>query len=700
MKKILSILVAVTLVLTASIPAIAAETDSKGLEQAILQVKNVVTIPEDFKEFQYSSSQYKENDKTVSVWYLNWDKEDYAGSISATVVDGGYLINYSYYIDKQNEGLGTVTRAAGQKAAEDFLAKARPDIAADMKLMENDGSYNTDSHYYRYRLYKNDTVVSFVEADIYVDKHSGKVRDFGFQGYNDSYTDLPSTEGVISPEEGIKAYLDKIGVDLNYHAYYDYSKKTLTVFPAYSVTDTGKAIDAKTGEAVTLYGNYGLYPLGGYGAGAKDEAATENGAQLTKEEIEAIENVSGLITKEKAESIIRSTVPGIKSSMKLTSSNLSRSYAEKDKYQWEIGFDEAYATVNAKTGELISFYLYTEDSREGRASLTEAEAKEKAESFLKKVAPEKFEQLRFYENPGYQLYRSYDGDQEVTDYSFNYYRQVNGIDFVDNSFSVTVNKDSGLIVDYSSNWYDSAEFPALDDIMPEAEALDYINKIGKLILMYSKISDSEISGIRGADLADKVEPALVYNFINDAGFLLNPFSGVRIGNDGEPEKDTSIPVYEDIKGHWAEATINKLLDNGYYLPEVEVFSPKAEISQITFLRYLYSPRQANYTDEEFYKMLVRNKIVKEEEKEPLEIITREDAAKFVVRYLDQGKTAEHPEIFVNPFKDRVSDEYKGYAAIAYGLGIMKGDTNGRFNGSKAVTNAEAAVIIYNTLQVK
>jgi hypothetical protein len=31
---------------------------------------------------------------------------------------------------------------------------------------------------------------------------------------------------------------------------------------------------------------------------------------------------------------------------------------------------------------------------------------------------------------------------------------------------------------------------------------------------------------------------------------------------------------------------------------------------------------------------------------------------------------------------------------------MQGDKNGRFNGMNQVTNAEAAVIIYNALQVK
>jgi hypothetical protein len=107
-----------------------------------------------------------------------------------------------------------------------------------------------------------------------------------------------------------------------------------------------------------------------------------------------------------------------------------------------------------------------------------------------------------------------------------------------------------------------------------------------------------------------------------------------------------------------------------------------------------------YDDNDFYDMMINDKIIKKEEKAPTTVMTRQDAAKFIVRYLGQGKAAEHPEIFNNPFKDKVSDTYKGYAAISYGLKVMQGDKNGRFNGTNQVTNAEAAVIIYNALQVK
>jgi hypothetical protein len=74
---------------------------------------------------------------------------------------------------------------------------------------------------------------------------------------------------------------------------------------------------------------------------------------------------------------------------------------------------------------------------------------------MKKVAAEKFAQSRYYESPAYTIYRQ---DENRTDYSFNYYRQANGIDFVGNGFTVIVNKASGMITHYDCSWYDVAEF--------------------------------------------------------------------------------------------------------------------------------------------------------------------------------------------------------------------------------------------------
>ncbi len=678
---------AISLILTSAIPAFAADTTtSKGLEQAILQVKNIITIPSDYKNFQYSSNTYEENGKNISVWYLNWNNDDYSGGISATGEDGGYLINYSKFSNKPKEGLGTMSREAAQKKAEAFLAKVRPDVASKLRLMPNTNYNNGDRYYFNYKPYINDAIVSFVDVNVEVDRYNGEVVGYNYTGSAEDLSKLPDTTGVIGLEAAQKAYLEKIKVNLSYYSNYDYNKRILTVFPAYSGSNReGKAIDAKTGEPVDLYNDYIYYGDMGGGGAMKTASSNASDSQLTQEELNAITGLSNLITKDKAESALRNTIPGLASNEKVLSTSLTKNYVEKDKYQWEIGFDGAYGVVNAKTGEVTSFYIYNEDSRSGHSGLSEESARAKADAFIKKMAPEKFEQSRFYESPNIRLYKL--DSSNVTDYSFNYYRQVNGVDFIGNGFTVIVNKDSGMVTNYDCTWYDNVTFPSIEKVITPEDAFKTINTNGKMGLMYKKINDRKTV-------------ALVYDFTVPANdYLIDPVNGTKLGYDGKAYKETALPEYTDIKGHWAEAKILKLLENGYYL-QGEKFNPSQKINQLSFLRYLYSPIQMYYDDNDFYDMMINDKIIKKEEKAPTAAMTRQDAAKFVVRYLGQGKAAEHPEIFNNPFKDKVTDAYKGYAAISYGLKVMQGDKNGRFNGTNQVTNAEAAVIIFNALQVK
>ncbi|MDR2771542.1 MAG: S-layer homology domain-containing protein, partial [Clostridiales Family XIII bacterium] len=131
------------------------------------------------------------------------------------------------------------------------------------------------------------------------------------------------------------------------------------------------------------------------------------------------------------------------------------------------------------------------------------------------------------------------------------------------------------------------------------------------------------------------------------------------------------------------------------------FKPNAQITQEGFLRYLYAPEQRYYSDADaFYRMLADRGVVKAGERDEAAALTRYDAAKFAVRYLGQQRIAEHPEVFVNLYKDELSAEYRGYAAVAHALSIMRGDAAGNFGGARILTRAEAATVIFHILEVQ
>jgi len=695
MKKILSVLLVMALILMTGVPAFGAEVDSLGLEKAITAAKNVVTVPDSFTDFNYSTSQNTVNGTTYTYWNLTWNDVSSGGSMYVTIDENGNLTNYYYYNnmnepDRNQQGLSKITKAQALKTAAEFLVKAVPGYGNRMKQIVNQelGVYGTEYQLY-FKLYVNDIPVDFINATVSVNRYTGEISNYYFNGVigDLNLTSYPTPAGIVGFDAAGKAYISEIGMDLKYYSYYDYMKKTLKVFSAYETTVNGKAIDAKTGKVVDLFfDDYG-YPMAG-GAGGKDEGTSVEPPvpEFTEEEQAAIENTNGLIEKSAAEAIAR----GIGMNFgELKTISLSNSYIEKEKYFWNMEFELGYASVNAATSELTGFSLNIDYTNKG-GSITQERAKVLAEEFMKKVAPDKFSQIKYVDinslNPIPYLEADY-GYHNV-----NFVRQANGIDFTSNTMNVTIDKTTGKVVSYNSEWYDKVTFPSIEKVITKEAAFAKTDSIGDYGLIYKKTGADQIS--------------LVYDFINDGGILLDGLTGERINWDGTPY--TSGTVYTDIKGNWAEKMILELQENGYYLPAAsgtmgatgDKFNPKSATTQIEFLRYLYAPVQSQYMEDDvFYNMLITSGIVKKAEINATQNISRQDVAKFVTRYLGYEKLAIKTNIFKSVFKDTPQTGYQGYAAICYAFDIIKGDAKGNFNGSKTITHAESAKVIYMTLKI-
>ena len=128
------------------------------------------------------------------------------------------------------------------------------------------------------------------------------------------------------------AFLESIGMELIYRSYYDYKDKQLTVFPAYRIAGSAKAIDAHTGEAVDLYG-YGrvFYPLADEAKGAGGMGGIDE-RNLTKEELEAIEKLGKLLTKDDAIVKLTEQIPLSIKSMDMTRTSLRKDAVDGEKY--------------------------------------------------------------------------------------------------------------------------------------------------------------------------------------------------------------------------------------------------------------------------------------------------------------------------------------------------------------------------------
>lgn len=671
---------------TICVPAFGAEEDSKGLEQAILEAKNIIKVPDKYSDFTHYSSERETMDGKVRVWSLNWaEKEGNHGFVSVSIGENGVLYEYNKYDgDTDKKGLAKVSKDTAKTAADEFLSKAVSSYASQMKQVTVDSNnYSNQEYNFVYQKFVNEVPVNFVTVGIEVDKYTGEITSFNQNNPEIKGMEYPSLDNAITAAEAEKAYIDKLGVNLKYYSSYDYKQKKMNVFAAYSIFDNkSQAIDAKTGEMIKLYSDDKVYrDKQDYAVGTATQSnMAKMNQELTKEETEAIKNASNFISKEKAESILRNTSDIITSDKKVKDVTLNKNYIN-NQYVWNISFDNAYGEVDANSGEVISLHCYDYDNVAG-SNVSKENAKNIAEDFLKKNAPNKFAQTKYKETENIMYKISVVDEGNVA--SFNYVRQVNGIEFTSNSLYVQVDKTKGKIIGYNNNWYDNITFPSVSEAMTKEAAFNKFKELKTFGMQYAMV--------------DKTKAALVYNFKNsEENYIIDPVDGKRLDYNGQAYKENKIPEYTDISGQWCEKMVKELLENGYYI-EGDKFNPNTNITQINFLKYLYSPMQNSYNEDEFYDMLIQNGVIKKEEKSPKSFVSNQEAAEYVIRYLGHEQVAIHPEIFINPFKDNMDEKYKGYAAMCYALNIVKGDRNGNFNGSRSISNGEAAMIIYNLIK--
>jgi len=671
MKKLLSLLIVPLLVFASIAPTYGAQSDSKELESAIRVVKNLITIEDSFTNFSYSTW---EGDMTsaesgTKMWSLNWNEPKYTKSIYAVVDSNGLLRNFNKYEDgNYSQSFGTLSKKEGESIAVSFLNKVLPKKFNDFRFSNYYGYGNVKS--YTFDLYVNDVKIDFIHMTVGVNSDTYEVMEYSSEnlGYLNRVT-FAAPGQVITLDQGKEAYLDSIGVELGYRIYNDYEKQTVKPFLSYGLTSQNWGIDALTGKPVE-YNYYSMYEGGEGGMG--DQGGIGDSDTLSPIEENAVTDVKGLLSQEEGAALLKKSVPVLSNVGKLDYVSLSKDMFS-DQYVWYFSYEKGSGSLNAMTGEIISFSLYTDYSgKTKRVSLEKA--RDTAKKMIDTLSPEKGKNV---------LYNEYVSDytDNFDAYYFTFTRQEGDIPVIDNSITVTVTKDEGKVVSYYTNWNETIEFPEIGKVITEKEAFDIFADHSGFDLAYILVDE---------------KPLLAYTFTDDISYQINPTNGGLIDYAGKTFRDTKVEGYTDIKGKWYEDVVTTLLENGYYL-EGEAFAGNKSITQSEFFRYLYS-KDNNYMDqEELYWMLEQNGIIESDEINPDGLLLRQDAAKFAVRYLGLEKAGEKYKIYRNVFRDYISPEYRGYTALAQAMGIIEGNSSNRFLPTKNSTRAEAAVMIFRII---
>lgn len=701
MKKFISSLAwsfILFLVLT-TFPVFASEGENPKFsrEQAVELVKKFF----DTSIYDKFSIDYRETPEG-RLWYLNWttSKEPYASLYAAVDADRGYIKHFSIY-SGDDAGKGAVlpkfSEEDAKNIARDFAAKLQPEefkntvpspesLPPVRPLID---IYARQYHFYFQQMHEG---IPVVDNGFYitVDAFTGQVTDYSFQW---NFDELPSPEKILSKADAEKIFLEKSGLTLVYRRFYDYEKREQKIKLVYQLENPYSFfLDASTGEVIQRDADYRYPPyFGEAGAGVVKQALTE----LTPQEQKELEDAKKLISKEKAIEVVKKYVE-IPSNYVQQYASLYEDYENPGRRLWSISWEkrsdkpEDYgsisAQVDASSSELLSFNIYDSSryTQDFRQNLDWEDAEKKADEFLKLVQPEKYGMVKL-ERPASQP----PGSEKIREFVFNYVRQVNGIPFPDDGFSVTVEAKTGKIVSYYSRWSD-ASFPAPEGMLEkdDAERL-FLEKVG-LQLSYVPFNESGKSNYK-----------LVYRIAPFSSYTFDAFGMKPLDYAGNPIKEKPKIEFTDIKGHWAEKEIKLLCDLGIIEAEGERFGPDEKINAAEFLKMMLIatgnyqvPREKEGQEEKIIEAAVMAGLIKKGEVKPEGSISRELMAAVLVRAMGFERVASIHDIYLIKAKDAssVNPAYRGHVAIAMGLGLIRG-VSGNFLPQAEVTRAQAVVAL-------
>ncbi len=763
MKKLISIMLTMGLLLTstssilinaAPVEAIADKTATSNepttqqLEAVIKKVRPLIDIPEELKEFDwyYNAGSYHSRPS----WRLNWT--DYqTAEVYVICDDEGRISSYNYY-DYNKSRVVKLPEKSPQEllsVATDFIKGIAPYTSDWELVLDNVTSssiYNSTYIYTFIRHYKGIPVPdnSISVTVNYVDE---SVESFDCS-YNDGL-EFAEPKNIITPEKAKEILAENQKMVLSYRLLNQYNEETgeLEARKAYLVYTPEKSyvsVDAFTGKVYFERNTWNVVDRDEAGGGGnlffdKESAEAEDSMasgsintsyQLSEQELEQLEVLSKLISKDEAIKVITENPDlYIDKNATAVTGRLSKDYnvrpiinsdgsieKKEDRYIWNLSFsnpsdaDTPYlnshmsAKVDAQDGTLISFsanipgYLYYSNNDIDYPALTVSpeDAQKTAFAFIEKHQNEKSKSIRLSDNWDHTPIKYIEKDNLESEpvygcQSFRYTRVNDGVDFTYNNFNLAVELITGKITSYSYSWYDDVEFEKVADAITPEQALMSLYSYDSFGLNYEINSDYTYNKY----LADTKEGKYIdYDALYEANIYsravysayapgtttIRALDGKMINYNNEEYKPYELLSYSDIQGHWAEDTINRFsyinigFEGGLFMPDKEITSKE--------LMELFNEARIYFYTEDFAADDTA--------------ITRSDAVKCIIYALGYGKVAGLENVFITDFADGtlLKKQDVGHIAIARGFGIVEGNGDS-FRPYDNLTRAEALTLIEN-----
>ncbi len=705
------------------------------MKAALTIAKKRVTIPAELSEFDYSTNEYYGTKSFRFVWHTKDSANEYR---SITVcVTGGVITEYYDSKSRASSGTPSLAKLTNEKIlekAKGYIKQLNPDMASKVKLEIGSVSLFSNNVRVRFSRYENGIPVSGNGGSVIIDKDTGAMTSFNADWWDNA--EFADPKGAKSEKEIGEAYKKLCDLTPYYRINTEWKedKTTKKLIPYRTAEivyqpDMNSEIDAFTGKKSTIWEDMkaagGTRHYGGWDYADEDvaeecdsDAGLENPAtgevNFTPAELEKIQKDNNLIKTDKAfEMLKKDKFVALNDDYKLKSYEiystedvktgdetfyLDLQYTVKDELKDNYkGYKNINVEINAETGEVI--YLNRYSSTASLPKLDVAKAKGIAESVAKTYSKDIFAQYKADKSNTSPVSSWTSGNKTYyeTERRFLFNRFVNGIQVTGDSISVSVDSN-GVVTSYSVNHTEDVTFVP-NNILGKSEAFDKLYE--------QQAFDYYYDGWITKD--GKVKTYLIYKMDS---FYLNANTGKLCSWSGEkPYSYTSAEdvKYSDIKGIKQEEAIRTLQKYGVVLTTESKFEPNKLITEDEFMNLVTSALggyaiafvdevEVEYAEEDMTsaKKTEAQKKAEAEKKDKAETTVKEAAVMFGKMYLSADIAKLN--IFKSPFSDvKDSDENAGYIAVANAKGFITG-ANGKLNGDKKITRAEAAQIIYDYLK--
>ncbi len=664
MRKIVCSLLTI-LILINSVFVTCYAADESFVTKAVNAVKSKIDIPENYNEFNSKVTVEPGTQYAHFTWYGDDDEFNPGGQINVTVDDKLRIISFSRYFYGDFNGnykLSAYTSEDAENEAKAFVSKACPEFYPHTRLMEQQYSVHRNFEPYKFKFvrYENGLPCYDNYIDVTVDSSNGKVSSFEVK-WIDYHKVYPSSTKLNSGDASVSMF-NNIGMVKEYA-----QKSNGELFVRYAdLSDGINYVNAYTGNIVnTNYVSDGSYK-NALTAEKKFNFQYSDTAYEIDYAISVVEN-SGYVS------------PG--SNFTLTGIQYLQDNYGNYLYMYYDDFNGNVKTyiVDVGNGDIRYFDFYQHEIGTENLNYNQDQCQQVAELFVMLHNSSFIDNCRLL---NYNNQKNYIGEDV---YYFNYARFINDIAYDDNGVVVGVSRSTGKIVSVNSGW-DVLEIPEYSLSVSVEQAFEkYINATG-----------FELQYVTAESMTKEMELRAVYATNPLYDFYIDAVTGEVVDSYGI-EIDVEKTMYTDIHKDVSEEQI-KTLYACSILDESEKFRPDDNVLLCDYLLWM-----CRAVDCEDYKNindvadnLVSKGIVTYDDIALNSYITTEMAIRYIVTYLGYGDIAKLPDTFKTGFVDEgmISDDLIGYAAIAKGLGIFRGNA---FMPKEYVKRNVAAQIIHNLI---